>query len=198
MLLAVPLIALLPVGLILHLQLQTIEERGKFVADMQVPSLAIIGKVTRTFGEMRALGRDYVYAPGDKDRAEILTAFEADEKKLTQLLAQYSDNYISDERDRRLMNDYRQLTTQWIAESKGAIPLVAEGKRAQAIERIFSSMPALAARIGVEAGAVVVDAAGEIFGDVPNTAARVQAVAEPGAVLITARVQRQVAGLFVA
>jgi predicted ATPase len=44
----------------------------------------------------------------------------------------------------------------------------------------------------------VVDAAGEIYGDVANVAARVQALAEPGAVLMTARVQRQVAGLFVA
>ena len=45
---------------------------------------------------------------------------------------------------------------------------------------------------------MVVDAAGEIYGDVANIAARVQALAEPGAVLVTARVQRQVAGLFVA
>ena len=44
----------------------------------------------------------------------------------------------------------------------------------------------------------MVDAAGEIFGDVPNIAARAQALAEPGAVVVTARVQRQVAGLFVA
>jgi class 3 adenylate cyclase/predicted ATPase len=58
--------------------------------------------------------------------------------------------------------------------------------------------PELVARIGVESGAVVVDAAGEIFGDAPNIAARVQALAEPGTVLITARVQRQTAGLFVA
>ena len=42
------------------------------------------------------------------------------------------------------------------------------------------------------------DASGEIYGDVTNIAARVQALAEPGAVLITARVQRQVAGLFIA
>jgi class 3 adenylate cyclase/tetratricopeptide (TPR) repeat protein len=61
-----------------------------------------------------------------------------------------------------------------------------------------SDRPELVARIGVDSGAVVVDAAGEIFGDVPNVAARVQALAEPGTVLITARVQRQVAGLFVA
>ena len=58
--------------------------------------------------------------------------------------------------------------------------------------------PALTARIGIETGPVVVDAAGEIFGDAPNIAARVQALAEPGAVLVTARVQRQIAGLFVA
>ena len=44
----------------------------------------------------------------------------------------------------------------------------------------------------------MLDAAGEIYGDVANIAARVQALAEPGAVLVTARVQRQTAGLFVA
>jgi class 3 adenylate cyclase/predicted ATPase len=58
--------------------------------------------------------------------------------------------------------------------------------------------PALAARIGIDSGPVVVDALGEIFGEVPNIAARAQALAEPGSVVVTARVQRQVAGLFVA
>ena len=61
-----------------------------------------------------------------------------------------------------------------------------------------SGKPALAARIGLETGPVVVDSAGEIFGDAPNIAARVQGLAEPGAVVVTARVQRQVAGLFIA
>ena len=57
--------------------------------------------------------------------------------------------------------------------------------------------PELKARIGLETGPVVVDATGEVYGDVPNTAARVQALAEASAVLMTAQVQRQVAGLFV-
>jgi class 3 adenylate cyclase/predicted ATPase len=61
-----------------------------------------------------------------------------------------------------------------------------------------SGKAALNARIGIETGPVVVDAAGEIYGDAPNTAARVQALAEPGTVLVTAQVQRQIAGLFVA
>jgi class 3 adenylate cyclase/predicted ATPase len=61
-----------------------------------------------------------------------------------------------------------------------------------------SGTPALAARIAIDFGPVVVDATGEIFGDVPNVAARAQALAEPDSVVVTARVQRQIAGLFVA
>ena len=55
----------------------------------------------------------------------------------------------------------------------------------------------LSARIGIECGSVVVDANGEVFGEAPNVAARVQAAADPGSVLVTGSVQRQVAGLFV-
>ena len=65
-------------------------------------------------------------------------------------------------------------------------------------KNVSSGKPELVARIGLESGPVVVDASGEIFGDAPNVAARVQALAEPGAIVVTARVQRQIAGLFVA
>src|SRR5579863_7606173 len=41
----------------------------------------------------------------------------------------------------------------------------------------IAGKPELAARIGLETGPVVVDTAGEIFGDAPNVAARVQALA---------------------
>jgi class 3 adenylate cyclase/predicted ATPase len=56
----------------------------------------------------------------------------------------------------------------------------------------------LVARIAIDTGPVVIDAGGEIFGDVPNIAARAQALAEPGSVVATARAQGQAAGLFVA
>ena len=61
-----------------------------------------------------------------------------------------------------------------------------------------SGAPELSARIGLDLGPVIIDASGEVFGEAPNVAARVQAAADPGAVLVTAAVQRQVAGLFVA
>src|SRR6202049_4594339 len=59
----------------------------------------------------------------------------------------------------------------------------------------------LAARVGIDSGTVVIGkGAGneaEVFGDVPNIAARVQAAAEPGTVAITDATQRLVSGLFV-
>src|SRR5271163_2807405 len=60
-----------------------------------------------------------------------------------------------------------------------------------------SAIPELVARIGLETGPVVVDATGEVFGEAPNIAARLQAAAEPGTVLVTSTVQRQVAGQFI-
>ena len=79
-------------------------------------------------------------------------------------------------------------------------------RAALAIQRALSDLnarnaakgaPELSARIGIESGPVVVEASGEVFGEAPNVAARVQAAAEPGSVLVTGSVQRQVAGLFV-
>jgi class 3 adenylate cyclase/tetratricopeptide (TPR) repeat protein len=58
-------------------------------------------------------------------------------------------------------------------------------------------LPKLSARIGLDSGQVVVDSMGEVFGDPPNVAARVQSAATPGTMLVTAAVRRQVAGLFV-
>jgi len=61
--------------------------------------------------------------------------------------------------------------------------------------------PQLWARVGIDSGAVVVGTgAGEkadVFGDVPNLAARVEAAADPGTVLITAATHRLISGLFV-
>lgn len=59
----------------------------------------------------------------------------------------------------------------------------------------------LRVRVGIHTGAAVVAQGGgdaqDVFGDTPNIAARVQSVAEPDTVLITAATQRLVAGLFV-
>src|SRR6516225_3268582 len=64
-----------------------------------------------------------------------------------------------------------------------------------------STYPKLAARVGIDSGAVVVGAGADkdadIFGETPNIAARLQATATPSTVLITAATHRLISGLFV-
>ncbi len=64
-----------------------------------------------------------------------------------------------------------------------------------------ATQPKLSARVGIDSGAVVVGAGAggdaDVFGDTPNIAARVQAAATPGTVLVTAATHRLVSGLFV-
>jgi len=59
----------------------------------------------------------------------------------------------------------------------------------------------LAVRVGIHTGSVVVGQGGgkeaDVFSDAPNIASRVQGVAEPDTVVITAPVHRLVSGLFV-
>jgi class 3 adenylate cyclase len=73
----------------------------------------------------------------------------------------------------------------------------------EAISRLNErpSRPKLSARVGIDSGTVVVGAGAgkdaEVFGHVPNIAARVQSAAEPDTVLITASAHRLISGLFV-
>jgi class 3 adenylate cyclase len=64
-----------------------------------------------------------------------------------------------------------------------------------------SARPKLSARIGIDSGAVVVGAGAgkdtDVFGEAPNNAARLQALAAPSTVLISAATHRLVSGLFV-
>jgi class 3 adenylate cyclase len=60
--------------------------------------------------------------------------------------------------------------------------------------------PKLSARVGIDSGVVVVGASAgksaDVFGETPNIAARVQAAAAPGTVLITEDTHRLLSGLF--
>src|SRR5262245_57357006 len=152
LLLAVPLVALLALGGLLDLQLRSIENHATFVADLQLPSVASIGTITRKHAELRVDLRDYLLAPGDKQRAQALAAFRTTEQELNQLLDQYSDKLISDERDRRLLREFRDLTGQWIAEANKLIALQAAGERQKALDLAFETLPPLGVRTHKSSG----------------------------------------------
>ena len=86
LLLAVPLLALVGLGVFTRLQLTTIETRSRFVADLQIPSLAALGNISRTFAELRVQVRNHVLATSEAERASVRSTFERDEAELGRLL----------------------------------------------------------------------------------------------------------------
>src|SRR4051794_29453274 len=96
-LLAVPLVGLLALGVLTRMQLENIEERTRFVAEKQVPSLAALGNISRSYAELRVDVRSFVLARNQVELAVARSGFDEREAELGRLLRQYADSLISDE-----------------------------------------------------------------------------------------------------
>jgi len=143
LLLAVPLIALLGFGIFARIQLSRIEERSRFVAESQLAAVAVLGNISRSFAEIRVNLRSFVLAIDDNQRAEALAAFNDDDRVLTQLLQQYGDSYIHDERNRRLFGDFRELSRRYIAEARRVMALTQEGRKDDALAYFRDTIAAM-------------------------------------------------------
>src|SRR4051794_23390786 len=109
LLVAVPVVVFLVLGEMLDSNLRDIETRGTYVAELQLPSIAVIGKITRKHAELRVDLRDYLSAPAEKQRAGARASFEIAAKDLDALLDQYRDTLVSDEHDRRMLHEFRDM-----------------------------------------------------------------------------------------
>ena len=85
-LLAVPLVGLLALGIMARVQLSTIEERSRFVAESQLASVAVLGNIARQFAEVRVNLRSFLLATDQRHRAAAREGFEEDDRTLTRLL----------------------------------------------------------------------------------------------------------------
>src|SRR5215469_11698191 len=106
-LLIVPLLAFVALGIFNWMEVANVENRARFVANQQIPSLATLGNITRSFAELRVDVRDYVLATNETKRVTAKLAYDGHQQELQGLLSHYADALISDERDRREMNDYK-------------------------------------------------------------------------------------------
>ena len=87
-LLAVPLVALVGLGLFIRSQLAEIESRSRFVSESQIPSLAVLGNLSRSFAELRVNVRSYLLATNEAGRTEARSAFAVGEAEVNRLLGQ--------------------------------------------------------------------------------------------------------------
>ena len=131
-LLAIPLVALVGLGIFSRLQTTDLETRSRFVAELQIPSLATLGDISRVHESVRVELRDHVLAATDAKRAAIQQSFERDETELSRLLTHYGQHLISDERDRSLLEAYRNLHREWLIGAREIMSLAMAGRREDA------------------------------------------------------------------
>ena len=147
LLLAVPLVALLGLGLFLRIHLAQIEERSRFVAEAQIPSLAMLGNISRGFAEMRVNVRSHLLTTNALERGKARVLFNEDEADVVRWLQQYWDTLITGERDRRLFSEFRESSREWIAGAEQVMNLSDEGRRDEAWVLLNGSVVATATRL---------------------------------------------------
>ena len=132
-LLVLPLLAFIALGIFNWLEVENVKTQTRFVAEVQIPSLATLGNVMRTFAGMRADERDDILATNDAQRAAIEAAFNREAANLNSLLEDYADSMVSDARDRRMMNDFQDAIRNWLSGAAQVIALSAQGRREDAV-----------------------------------------------------------------
>ena len=152
LLLAVPFLALLAVGVFNRFQLAEIETQSRFVAEMQIPSLAALGNLASTIAELRVDVRNHVLATNDEQRATVQAAFDWHETDVNNQLRQYADHLVSDQTDRRYLDEYRTLSGDWLAEARQVMSLNATQHHDDAVALLSGSFADLGTRLSTLIG----------------------------------------------
>ncbi len=147
LLVALPLAALLGLGIFTRLQLSDVERHTRVVSETQIPSIAMLGNISRTFSELRVNVRSFLLATNDDQRAISQKMFDQDEAALGKFLNDYGDNMISDDKDRRLYRDYSNSSQQWILGSKRVLHLLVSGQQEEAMTYWSSTVAELGLRL---------------------------------------------------
>ena len=152
LLLAVPLLILLALGIISLERLARIEERSRFLADDEIESLAALGNVSQTFTELRVNLRSILLTEDAEARPRARALFEADRAELTRLLRLYADRLVSNDQERRLLDEYRSMSGEWIASAERILSLADGGRRDEALAALNGPLVELGMRLSKASG----------------------------------------------
>src|SRR4249920_2888345 len=148
LLLAVPLVILVALGALSFVELARIERRGRFVVRYQVESLAALGNITRNQGELRIAVRDYVLSSDPAGRQTARSAFEKGSAELSRRLQEYSTALVSEERDGKLLEEYRKSSDEWNTAARQVLALAEGGRADEAVALLHGATRRLGEALG--------------------------------------------------
>jgi PAS domain S-box-containing protein len=147
-LLAIPLVALVGFGFFARIQLSKIEERSRFVAESQLASVAALGSIAGSFAEIRVSIRDLLLASDQSAHAAARAAVDENDRVLTQALQRYGDSFIIDDRNRQLLDTFRELYRRDVGEARQLFDLAEEGREAEATAHFMGTVAPVGDRLG--------------------------------------------------
>lgn len=147
LLLAVPLFALLGFGIFTRFELEKVEKRSRFISESQIPSLAVLGNLSRAMEALRVTVRNCLLATNESERTQTGIAFDTAEAEVNRLLKRYGDSLISDDHDRRLFDDYRESSREYINGARQVLELTIAGKRDEGLVLLNGPLSRVAQRL---------------------------------------------------
>ena len=145
---AVPILVLLALSGFIAYQLRGIHRQSRFISEMQIESLASLGNISRKITDMRVSLRNHLLAESAEEQRAPAASISKDREELPQLLAAYGDKLISDERDRRLYTEFRELSSEWAREADRLVALSAGARQKEARAALLSGyMPEVGDRL---------------------------------------------------
>ena len=148
LLLTVPVLILIGLGIFVGVQLNRIEVRNRFVTETQIGSLEALGKISRSFTELRVNVRSYLLVADKAEQTRARALFDADKAELARLLVKYADEFISDDMDRRMLSDFRELSREYIVGAEKIMSMADAGQREAAIAELIGPLADIGARLG--------------------------------------------------
>jgi two-component system, sensor histidine kinase and response regulator len=136
---AVPPLVLTALGVLNQIEMGRVAKTARFMARTQVPSLSLLGNISLTFEEMRVDLRDHLLASDPAAREASRQAFAARRSELERLLGQYADTLVSDDKDRRLLDEFRATNAEWVNAAEGLMSLADSGRREEVAASIGGS-----------------------------------------------------------
>ncbi len=146
-LLAVPLLILSGIGVITRQQLDRIEERTRFAAESRVVALARLGDISRSFSELRVNVRSFLLATNAAAQAGARALYDEDQAALNQLLTDYADKRVTGDQGRRLLNDFRTLSREWMVGADEVMSLAVAGRKDEANALLSGPVAALGGKL---------------------------------------------------